>query len=78
MFGLFKKVKAATAPEPVHECGYAYPHHSTGVHYHAGHPRNKREEARPGSGPYDGKQRFANTGVPKNRDGETYANLTGD
>lgn len=78
MFGLFKKIKAAAAPEPVQECGYAYPHHSAGVHYHAGHPRKKREEARPGTGPYDGKQRFANTGVPKNPNGETYANLTGD
>lgn len=61
---------------PVFECGYAYPGHSANVHYHAGHPRKKRQEFRPGTGPYDGNQRFANTGVPKNPNGETYANIT--
>lgn len=75
MSGFFKRIAAAAAPAPVAECGYVYPDHSAGVHYHAGHPRKKREVAHPGTGPYDGKQRFANTGVPKNPNGETYADL---
>ena len=77
MFGLFKKIKATAPPELVKEGGYAYPHHSAAIHYHAGHPRNKREEARPGTGPYDGKHRFANSGVPKKPNGETYAKSAG-
>lgn len=73
---LMKLLAGLERPAPVYECGYAYPHHSATVHYHAGHPRKKRQEFRPGIGPYDGEKRFANTGVPKNPNGETYANLT--
>lgn len=73
--GFLNRLLGAVAREPVLECGFAYPHHSSSVHYHSGHPRKKIESARPGTGPYDGGQRYANTGVPQNPDGETYANL---
>lgn len=72
---LLSRLLGAAPREPVLECGYAYPDHSASVHYHSGHPRKKRETAQPGTGPYDGDQRYANTGVPQNPDGETYADI---
>lgn len=73
---LMSLVDAFQRSRPVHECGYAHPDHSASIHYHAGHPRKKRQEFRPGTGPYDDNQRFANTGVPKNPSGTTYADMS--
>jgi len=55
---------------PVYECGYAYPHHSPQPHYHVGHPRKKSQSFTKGTGPYDGNQLHANTGVPPNPPGK--------
>ena len=55
---------------PVYECGYAYPDHSPHPHYHVGHPRRKSQSFTKGTGPYDGDELNANTGVPPNPPGE--------
>jgi len=68
MFGLFKKT-FERAQTPLYECGYAYPDHSQQPHYHVGHPRKKTQSMTKGSGPYDGDDRYANTGVPPNPPG---------
>lgn len=47
--------------------GYAYPDHSEQPHYHLGHPRKKTQSMTKVSGPYDGDDRYANTGVPPTR-----------
>jgi hypothetical protein len=63
MFGLFGRPPKGDRT-PVHECGYAYPHHSDQPHYHVGHPRKKTQSMTKGTGPFDGDTRYANTGVP--------------
>lgn len=68
MFGLFKKAAERDRP-PVYECGYAYPSHSSQPHYHVGHPRKKTQSMTKGTGPFDGDDLHANTGVPPNPPG---------
>lgn len=38
-------------------------------HYHVGHPRKKTQSMTKGTGPYDGDNLYANTGVPANPPG---------
>lgn len=63
MLGMIRRVRSR-AQGPVYECGYAYPAHSEQPHYHVGHPRKKTQSMTKGSGPYDGNDRYANTGAP--------------